>query len=178
MDPAPHSHAGKTPKQGGSVESVPPQTDDTPLENGAEPSDRGVQFNTGTYAGEYVKRERTKVLSRNSLLQSGENDFSSRPSPPEINKELPQDEEHHEGVNGSRQASFSGKPDLDAELLTEIKGVLNQVPYDNAAELLERHRKEGLDSVYVMEAVAEELGTFLSEELRAHVSAAMREVES
>lgn len=45
------SHAGKTPKQGGSVATVSPQMDDTPLENGAEPSDRGVQFNTGTYAG-------------------------------------------------------------------------------------------------------------------------------
>jgi hypothetical protein len=153
--------------------------DPAPLENGAEPSDRGVQFNTGTYAGEYVRRERTRVLSGNSSLQEGENDFSSRPSPPQNNKNS-QEPEHDESVNGSRQASFSGEPELDTEVLTEIKDVLTQSHNANiAAEAYSDYCMFGGDTTPIMEAVVSVLGfRCLSEEVRYHVREAIRELES
>ncbi len=120
-------------------------------------------------------------FQKKSLLQSGENGFSSRPSPPPKHKKISQEPKSANGVNGSRQASFSDEPHLDAELLSEVKMVLGKPPYDNAAEMFEDYRQGRFkdDPVVIMQAVAIELGvTYFSEDLRRHISVAMRELET
>lgn len=167
------------PPKGESVATVPPQMDDTPLGNGENPLVEGGQSNTGTYAGKYVKNPHSRVLSGNSLLQSGENGLKSRPSPPPKHKDFSQKQEHHEGENGSRQASFGSQPDLDAELLSEIRTELTKSHNEStAAEAFSDYEMFDLDSVYVMEAVARCLGLRLTEDLRAHVRTVMRELEA
>lgn len=135
--------------------------------------------NTPQSSSEDTSDSSSESSSKEFSFQEGANGFSSRPTPAPINNKSPKTQEHHEGVNGSRQASFGEQPDLDAELLSEIKGILNEPPFFNAAEEWQDHLNHGRDSIYAMEAVAGELGyKYLSEDLRRHISKAMQELKA
>lgn len=164
------------PPKGDSVPTVPPQTDDAPLGNGENPANGGEQSNTGTYAGTYLKNPDKNLRSGDTLLQSGENGFSSRPSPPQKHEDC----SPPQALEGQPKAttSFSGEPGLNAELLGEVKEVLGDVPFDNAAEVFKEYREKGFDSVHVMEAVCQQMQVRLCEEMRRHIREAMKQVEA
>ncbi len=174
-DAAAHSHAGETPEEGGSVATVPPQTDAAPPGNRENPPNRGGQSNTGTYAGEYLKNPGSSLLSEETLFQSGDDAFSSRPSPPRNKEFLPTRQTYDGAANPT--TSSGGQPELDPELLSEVREVLSAAPSGNAAEVFHEYRREKFDSVRVMEAVSREMKVQLCEELRRHIREAMQQVE-
>ncbi len=183
--PTPHSYAVGTAEQGGSVPTVPPtscykqhETSHGNGEKAPDESQKGGYSPTQELTQEPTARTSTRTYFQdNSSLQEGANGFSSRPAPPQNNEyEVPEPQDH-DGANGSRQASSGGEPELDAEVITEMKDALT-TPDNVAGEAYARYRDSGGDTTPIMEAVVSELGFLsLSEEVRAHVREAIRELE-
>ena len=178
------------PPLGDTVATAPPRVDDTLRRNGEYPASEGVQSNTEAYATEYRSSPPRRSPTGNSSLQEGANGFSSRPAPPSIRQEdeEPYSKEQVPSASHRQQPSSPTPEDLSAELITEIRNFLTEPSEDNeAARLFAKHR-ERAGSVYdpdvgraeldVMHALAREFYPgYLSEDLKRHVSAAMRELQ-
>ncbi len=153
------------PPKGGAVATVPPSLGHTPHRNGGNPANGGVQSNTEDYAEDYAEdydtNLRKNLPSSNSALQAGADDLSGRPTPTQS------------GEKG-RETKAPKDGTLDRWLVNEIGAFLCED--DEASRLLEQHRQGRLDGVVVLEAVAGHFHPgWLTEDLRCHASAAVRE---
>ena len=152
---------GNASPKGGSVEKDPPSLGHTPDRHGENSANGGGQTNTRDYPLASAIKEGKKVLPLSSAFQAGADGLSDRLAPT---------------TSGEKEREVEpsfGAP--DRWLIDDIKAFLGED--DEASKLLERHRLGRLDGVAVLQVVARHFHPgWLSEDLRRHASAAMRDV--